>query len=53
MVQFNQPTAYDTAYLALAQLDRCDFWTADRRLYNTVKEELPWVKWIGNATLPG
>ena len=51
--QFNRPTAYDTAYLALAQLDRCDFWTADEKLYNTVKDRLPWVKWIGNAALPG
>jgi predicted nucleic acid-binding protein len=46
--QFNRPTAYDTAYLALAQLHRCDFWTADERLFNAVQQELPWVHWIGN-----
>jgi len=47
--EFNQPRAYDTAYLALAQLRRCDFWTADRKLYNAVHARLPWVKWVGDA----
>ena len=49
--QFNRPRAYDTAYLALAQLHRCDFWTADEKLYNAVKDRLPWVKWVGNPDL--
>lgn len=51
--RFNRPTAYDTAYLALAQLDRCDFWTADEKLYNSVKDALPWVHWIGNVAATG
>lgn len=46
---FNQPRAYDTTYLALAQLHHCDFWTADRKLYNAVHTQLPWVKWVGDA----
>jgi predicted nucleic acid-binding protein len=46
--QFNRPRAYDTAYLALAKLLGCEFWTADERLYNTVSHELDWVHWIGN-----
>jgi predicted nucleic acid-binding protein len=50
--QFNQPRAYDTSYLALAQLHHCDVWTADERLYNAVRQQLPWVKWIGHATTP-
>lgn len=49
--QFNRSRAYDTAYLALAQLNRCDFWTADEKLYNTVHQQLPWVKWVGQDTL--
>ena len=48
--QFKRPRAYDTAYLALAQLDHCDFWTADEKLYNSVKDALPWVHWVGNAS---
>jgi predicted nucleic acid-binding protein len=46
--QFNRSRAYDTAYLALAQLNQCDFWTADEKLYNAVRAKLPWVKWIGD-----
>lgn len=46
--QFNRPRAYDTAYLALAQLNQCEFWTADEKLYNAVRHELAWVQWIGN-----
>jgi len=46
--QFNRPRAYDTAYLAVAQLHRCDFWTADEKLYNAVQHALPWVKWLGH-----
>lgn len=46
--EFDRPRAYDTAYLALAQLQGCEFWTADERLYNAVGEHLDWVKWIGD-----
>ena len=41
--RFNRPTAYDSFYLALAQLEGCPFWTGDGRLYNAVKNELEWV----------
>ncbi len=46
--EFNRPRAYDTAYLALAQLAGCDFWTADERLHNAVAGQPPWVKWLGS-----
>jgi predicted nucleic acid-binding protein len=42
------PRAYDTAYLALAQLRNCEFWTADKRLFNAVSGELDWVRWLGD-----
>lgn len=45
---YKRPTTYDSYYLALARLEGCDLWTADRRLINAVKESLPWVKWIGD-----
>lgn len=51
--QLNRSRAYDTAYLALAQIQQCDFWTADEKLYNAVKAQLPWVRWIGEARLTG
>ena len=46
--EFDRPRAYDTAYMAVAQLYRCDLWTADERLYNTVGGKLSWVKWLGD-----
>ena len=50
--QFNRPTAYDTQYLAVAENLGCDFWTADEKMFNVFSVALPWVKWIGNFTLP-
>ncbi len=47
--EFNRPRAYDTAYLALAELRRCEFWTADERLYNSVRDRLDWVHWVGDS----
>jgi len=49
--QFNRPTAYDAYYLALGEIAGCDVWTADRRLYNAVRDTLKWVKWLGGYTL--
>ncbi len=37
------PAAYDTHYLALCERLNANFWTADKRLYNSVHEALPWV----------
>lgn len=45
--RYNRPTAYDCYYLALAQHQGCPLWTGDKRLYNTVKEELGWVHLVG------
>lgn len=46
--RFDRPTAYDSYYLALADMTDCAFWTADERLYNSVHRDLPWVHWLGN-----
>jgi len=40
-------SAYDAAYLALAQQQGLPLITADRRLHNAVADKLPWVVWIG------
>jgi len=47
--RFNHPRTYDAQYLALAELEGCEFWTADRRLYNSVRDQLPWVKLAGES----
>lgn len=46
--QFNRPTAYDTHYLALALIEGCKLWTADKRLYNAVGGALSCVRWVGD-----
>jgi predicted nucleic acid-binding protein len=43
---FNR-SAYDASYLALAEAQQVPFITADENLYNAVKKDLDWVKWIG------
>ena len=50
--QFDRPTAYDAFYLALGELAGCEVWTADRRLYNAVRDSLGWVRWLGDYTPP-
>lgn len=47
--QFGRPSAYDAHYLALAEREGCEFWTADERLWNAVKDRLTWVRWIGEV----
>ena len=46
--RFNRPQAYDSHYLALAEILGIEFWTADERLYNAVKHDLSWVQWLGD-----
>lgn len=49
--QLYQRTAYDAAYLSLAKGRNIDLITGDIRLYNAVKHELNWVKWIGSVVV--
>jgi predicted nucleic acid-binding protein len=44
--QFNLSASYDAHYLALAQSLNSPFFTGDKRLYNTVKNRLLWVKLV-------
>lgn len=41
---FRLPAAYDAHYLALAQANSAELWTADMRLARAVSAELAWVK---------
>jgi predicted nucleic acid-binding protein len=47
-IEFNFATVYDATYLALAELQGCAFWTADKRLFDQVKDKLVFVKWLGD-----
>ncbi len=44
--QFNQRFVYDATYTALAELRGCEFWTADKVFYDTVKAVLLFVKYL-------
>lgn len=46
-VRFDR-SAYDAAYLALAQVTEQDLVTGDLRMYNAVREHLDCVQWIGD-----
>ncbi len=41
-------SAYDAAYLALAEIENCDLWTGDKALYRMCKDKTSRVKWIGD-----
>ena len=43
-----QRSAYNSAYLALAQSQGVWFVTGDKRLFNAVGHALAWVKWLGD-----
>jgi predicted nucleic acid-binding protein len=46
--RFNRPRAYDAQYLALAERLSCDFWTADERMFNAIKDNFPNIRWLGS-----
>ena len=50
--QLKRPTTYDCHYLALAEIHNCELWTGDERFYNSTKEIMHQVKWIGNYASP-
>jgi len=42
--KYNRPTLYDSFYLAVAKELKSEFWTADKKLLNSLNNEIPWVK---------
>jgi predicted nucleic acid-binding protein len=49
--EFNRPRAYDAQYLALAKRLSCEFWTADERMFNAVKDKFTGIHWLGERTI--
>ena len=46
-LRLKRASAYDSYYLVLAQALECDFWTADKHLFNALKgTRLGWLHWI-------
>jgi predicted nucleic acid-binding protein len=52
-VKFNQVRTYDMQYLALAELEDCEFWTADKKLVNSLRGKTERLKFIGDVTDQG
>jgi len=46
--RFGLPATYDSHYLALAESKGCEFWTADTRLWNSIRGKFSWVRWMGD-----
>ena len=44
--RYNLQATYDSHYLALAEREDCELWTADTRLWNSIKGKLSWVRWM-------
>ena len=42
-------SVYDASYLAVAEREGIAMITGDKRLYNAVKKDLKWVKWLGDT----
>jgi predicted nucleic acid-binding protein len=45
--QFGLGPAYDTQFLALAEREDCEYWTADLRFWTTARASHPRVRWLG------
>jgi predicted nucleic acid-binding protein len=42
--RFGLPATYDAHYVALADHEKCEYWTADKRLWTAIGSKLPWVR---------
>jgi predicted nucleic acid-binding protein len=40
--------SWASQYLAVAELENCEYWTVDRRLVGLAREKRTWVKWLGD-----
>jgi len=41
-------SVYDASYLAIADVEEVTMITSDEGLYNAIKKDLKWVKWLGD-----
>ena len=41
------PVCYDAQYLAVAEIEDCELWTADRKLASSLKSKVNRIRWIG------
>lgn len=46
--ELDQPTVYDTLYLAVAEAEGCELWTADHRFVRSALPRYPFVRLLGS-----
>jgi predicted nucleic acid-binding protein len=44
--KFGLKATYDSHYLALAEREGCELWSADTKMWKAVKEHVSWVHWL-------
>lgn len=44
--EFELASAYDALYLALADSEECEMWTADQRLLRSAQPRFPMLRWL-------
>jgi predicted nucleic acid-binding protein len=49
-LRYNRST-YDCAYLSLAEKEGCVMYTADKRLFNALKNKIRFIKWVGDYSI--
>ena len=45
-VKHGRPTVYDCQYVALADMKKCELWTADERLFNALRDAFPLIRYL-------
>ena len=48
--KYDLPHTYDMQYLAVAELEDCEFWTSDRRLASSLQDRVDRIRWVGEYT---
>ncbi len=46
--RYKLPATYDAHYLALAERENCELWTADMRFWNAIKHQVSRVHMVGD-----
>ncbi len=49
-VALGRTATYDTHYLALAEREHCELWTADERFWNATRMTFRWIRWVGEMS---
>lgn len=49
--RFDLPATYDAHYVALAEREKCELWTADTKMWRAVQGKITWVRNLGDYNI--